>query len=290
VRFGLFGTGHWAEATQGAALAAHPSVELVGVWGRDPAKAAAVAALHGARPYPDIDALLADVDAVAVALPPDIQAPLAVRAAEAGRHLLLDKPLAFSVADADAVVSSVDRAGVASLVFFTSRFVPDIADFLGLAVGQDWYGARITMCGSIFEPDSPYRASRWRMQKGGLWDLGPHALSMVLPVLGPVREVVAMSGRHESTYVLVRHDSGAVSQLELSVALPPEAVRFEYAFSGPSGLVTLPSQSITSVEAFGVAIDELLALVAGGSTAHPCDVRFGRDVVAILAEAEHSVI
>ena len=128
MRFGLLGTGFWAAQTQGAALAAHASAELVGVWGRDPAKAAAVAGPLGAAPYDDVDALIADVDAVAIALPPDVQAGLAARAAQAGRHLLLDKPLALTAAGADAVVDAVDAAGVASMVFFTNRFRPEIED------------------------------------------------------------------------------------------------------------------------------------------------------------------
>ena len=63
MRFGLLGTGHWAVETQGAALVAHASADLVGVWGRDPAKAKSVADRFGATAYPDVDALLADVDA-----------------------------------------------------------------------------------------------------------------------------------------------------------------------------------------------------------------------------------
>src|SRR6185369_10319840 len=120
MRFGLLGTGYWAREVHAAALASHPGVDFVGVWGRDPAKAAAL----GVRAYGDIDALLGDVDAVAIALPPDVQADLALRAARAGKHLLLDKPLALTVAAADAIVAEVDARGLASVIFFTSRFQP----------------------------------------------------------------------------------------------------------------------------------------------------------------------
>jgi predicted dehydrogenase len=133
VRFGLLGTGHWAADTHGATLATHSTAELVAVWGRDPAKAATVAGQLGARAYDDVEALFADVDAVAIALPPDVQAGLAVRAARAGCHLLLDKPLALTVEAADEVVEAVDKAGVASLVFFTNRFRPEIEKFLANA-------------------------------------------------------------------------------------------------------------------------------------------------------------
>ncbi|HEX5566518.1 MAG TPA: Gfo/Idh/MocA family oxidoreductase, partial [Streptomyces sp.] len=122
MRFGLLGTGPWAELAHGPALRDHPGVELAGVWGRRPEAAADLAGRLGCRPYDDVDALIADCDAVAVALPPDIQAPLAVRAAEAGRHLLLDKPVATQVEDARAIAAAVERTAVASVVFFTMRF------------------------------------------------------------------------------------------------------------------------------------------------------------------------
>src|SRR4051794_36362928 len=92
MRIGLLGTGPWAEIAYGPALRDHPEVELAGVWGRRPEAAAAIAETFGGRPYADVDALIDDTEAVAIALPPAVQAPLAERAALAGRHLLLDKP------------------------------------------------------------------------------------------------------------------------------------------------------------------------------------------------------
>lgn len=130
LRFGLFGTGHWAIETHGKALHAHPDAELVGVWGRNPERASALAERYGVPAYADVDALIEQCEAVAVALPPDVQADIAVRAASAGRHLLLDKPLALSVADADRVVAAAEESGVASVVFFTQRFQPNVTAFL----------------------------------------------------------------------------------------------------------------------------------------------------------------
>src|SRR5258705_258539 len=100
MRFGLVGPGYWARETHAAALAAHPDVELVGVWGRSAAKAEELARTHAARAYRDPDQLFDAVDAVAFAVPPAVQAELAVRAAEHGCHLLLDKPVALTSAAA----------------------------------------------------------------------------------------------------------------------------------------------------------------------------------------------
>jgi predicted dehydrogenase len=286
MRFGLFGTGHWARHTHAAALATHPRARLVGVWGRDTAKATSLAAEHGATPYADVDALLADVDAVAVALPPDVQADIAVRAAAAGRHLLLDKPLALTLPAADRIVTAAERSAFASVVFFTSRFNPAMGDFLGRSVDAGWHGARGTLFAAISEPGNPYGASPWRHIHGGLWDIGPHVLSIVLPVLGPVARVAAMDGPAGGIHLLLRHTGGATSSLSLNLDGPPAAKTFDVTFFGEPGIVPVPHRDVTPVQALRAAVDALVEQVDTGRPGHPCDVRFGREVVAVLAAAD----
>jgi predicted dehydrogenase len=289
LRFGVFGTGHWAARTHAAALAVHPDAELVGVWGRDPAKAELVARRYGVRAFDDVDALIDAVDAVAVALPPDVQAGIAVRAADAGRHLLLDKPLASNVADADRVVTAARRTGVASVVFFTSRFHPNVAAFIAAAgAAGGWHGARATMFTSIFQPDSPYGKSTWRRERGGLWDIGPHALSLILPVLGPVARVAALDGPRNTVHLMLGHAEGAASTLSLTLDAAPEATAFEFVFYGENGLDPLPRGQGSAVDAFTLAVDQLVEEVESGTRDHQCDVRFGRDVVAVLAAADEA--
>ena len=214
-----------------AAVAAHPEAELVAVWGRDLKKARAVAAPYGAAAYDDLETALSDVDAVAIAVPPDVQATLAVQAATAGKHLLLEKPLALRVGAADDVVRAAAAGGVASVVFFTSRYVPEVDAFLPEAVAAGFGAARVTMLGSILGDDNPYRDSVWRYEYGGLWDLGPHALSLLLPVLGPIIEVSATAAPHGVTHVIATHVSGSVSTMALSVVSP--SIQHEFVFTGP---------------------------------------------------------
>ena len=95
LRFGLVGTGFWAQITHAPGIVASSGGTLAAVWGRDPVATETLASNHGATPYEDFDAFLADVDAVAFSVPPDVQADLAVRAARAGKHLLLEKPIAL---------------------------------------------------------------------------------------------------------------------------------------------------------------------------------------------------
>ena len=287
LRFGLFGTGHWAAETHAAAIDAHPRAELVGVWGRNPERAAELADRHGVPAFGDVGALLDECDAVAVALPPDIQADLAVRAAIAGRHLLLDKPLALTLADADRVVAAAQQSGVASVVFFTQRYHPNVTGFLAsTAAAGGWQHARATMFASIYQPGSPYGDSQWRIEHGALWDIGPHALSIILPVLGRVTRVAAMNGPSGLVHLLLTHVGGATSALSLTLDAPREAMTRDFVFFGENGTETVPPGDGDAITAFGTAIDQLLEEIDAGTRDHRCDVRFGREVVAILSAAE----
>ncbi|GAA2740395.1 Gfo/Idh/MocA family protein [Kitasatospora cinereorecta] len=288
MRIGLLGTGPWAGWVHAPALAAHPGVDFAGVWGRRPEAAATLAAEHGVTAYGTVEELLADVDAVSIALPPEVQAGYAVRAAEAGRHLLLDKPVAATVADAAAVADAARRAEVASVVFFTLRFGDPHADWLAEQAATDgWFTARADWLGSVFTTDSPYAASAWRRDKGALWDVGPHALSILLPILGDVEQLTAARGPGDTVHLVLRHAAGASSTVTLSLTAPPEAAVDGVAVElrGSAGPARMPGRSEHPTAAFGRAIDALLG-AAGGAGAHPCDVEFGLRVVEVLAAAE----
>ncbi|MCA0146184.1 Gfo/Idh/MocA family protein [Blastococcus sp. LR1] len=282
MRFGVLGTGHWARAVHATALAEHPSADLVGVWGRDLAKAKALGAEFEVPGYGDVDALLADVDAVAIALPPDVQAPLAVRAAEAGKHLLLEKPIALDAAGADRVVDAVRAAGVASVVFFTFRFQEATSTWLTQAGRTRLAGGSGSWLSSL--AGTPFAASPWRQEHGALWDIGPHALSVLVPALGPVVAVQAGAGRGDTVHLVLTHESGAASTVTLSHTVAPMSAGIEFYVHGDAGRLVLLPEVDEPVAAFQVAVDELTAAALTGGT-HPCDVGFGRDVVAVLAAA-----
>lgn len=285
VKFGVLGTGAWATATHAAALARHPEVELVGVWGRDRAKAGHLAERYGTMGIDDPDELFKRADAVAIALPPDIQAPLAARAARAGCHLLLDKPLALDVGAADEVVAAATASGVSSVVFFPDRFAPERAGWIANAAEEgDWDGASVLHLASISE--DAWAASPWRRRWGALWDVAPHALGVLLPVLGPVERAVAGRGRADFTHLLLEHQNGGLSTVTVTLRAAPEAATREVVVWGPHGSTTMPSATTGPLDAMNRAISELLAGIAEGRSDHPCDVRFGRDVVAGLSAAQ----
>ncbi|BAJ26943.1 MULTISPECIES: Gfo/Idh/MocA family oxidoreductase [Kitasatospora] len=292
MRIGLLGTGPWAGFVHAPALAAHPDVTFAGLWGRRPEAAAELAAVHGVPAHPTVDALLADVDAVAIALPPDVQAEYAARAAQAGKHLLLDKPIAATVDAARAVEDAAAASGVASTVFFTTRFGPTQRAWIAeQAAAGGWFTAHCHWIGSVFTTDSPFAASPWRQQKGALWDVGPHALSVLLPVLGDVEQLTAVPGPADTVHLVLRHRGGASSTVTLSLTAPPAASARGAALElrGAAGVTTLPERDTEAVAAFGLMVDALLESVRTG-VPHPCDVRFGRRVVEVLATAEEQLL
>jgi predicted dehydrogenase len=287
LRFGVLGTGYWAQEAHATVLAGHHDAELAGVWGRDPAKVEAMAARFGVDGFTDLDRLLERVDAVAVAVPPDVQAELAPRAAAAGRHRLLDKPLALSLDGAERVVEAVAANRVASLVFFTLRFLPEVAAWTAAAErAGGWHGGGGAWLGTALEPGSPFAGSPWRQRKGALWDLGPHMLALVLPTLGPVERVVAGTGLGDTVHLVLGHAGGASSTLTLSQTVPAAAEGRDFRLYGPKGRTALPPFELAHLVALEEAVGQLVAGVAAGSTSHPCDVRLGRGTVAVLEAAE----
>jgi 1,5-anhydro-D-fructose reductase (1,5-anhydro-D-mannitol-forming) len=132
VRWGIIGLGKIADTEIAPAITASSQGELRGVVSRDPGRAEAFAVRHGAeRALTSLDELLADpgVDAVYIATPNALHAGGVVAAARAGKHVMCDKPLALSVADARRAVASCEQAGVRLGITFQTRFHDNFGRF-----------------------------------------------------------------------------------------------------------------------------------------------------------------
>jgi predicted dehydrogenase len=289
MRLGLVGTGFWAREVHATGVASHPGTELAGVWGRDPAKTAEVADRYSTTAHEDLDDLLDAVDGVVFAVPPDVQAGLAVRAAEAGKHLLLEKPLATGLPAAQQVADAVERNRVASVVFFTERFVPEREAWLDGLRDTGCLGAEVSWLSSLRDPGNPFAGSPWRQDRGALWDVGPHALSVLLPVLGPVGDVVGARGFGDLVSLVLTHDGGQTSTVRLSLTMPPAATRFDVRYYREDGWQVRPESTPDVAAAHRRALTDLVENARDGSTDHRCDARFARDVVAILERTEQTV-
>lgn len=290
MRMGLVGTGPWARLAHGPGLVAAQGVELVGIWGRSLERAEELARQLGVPAYDDYSGLLRDVEAVAFAVPPAVQAEMALQAARAGRHLLLDKPVAVDVAAARMLRDTAESAGVASVVFFTDRFADETRAWIAEVheVGG-WRGGWLRWFGALQEPGNPFGASPWRHEAGALWDLGPHALSTLTATLGPISSLTAVAGPGDEVHLVVRHESGRASSVSLSQFVPPAATGYEATLWGEAGRTTMPSRPEGGFHVqLARAAEELVASAETGEP-HELDLRFGTRVVELLAMAHDQV-
>ncbi len=126
VRCGVWGVGVWGEK-HARVYGAIPEAELVGVHDRSRERAAAVAAQFGGRVFDTPAAMLAECEAVSVATPTVSHLEAAGQALAAGCHVLVEKPMAVTVPEADAMIQAAERAGRTLQVGQVERFNPALA-------------------------------------------------------------------------------------------------------------------------------------------------------------------
>lgn len=126
------------------------------------------------------------IDAVVIATPNDLHAPLALAALDAGKHVLVDKPFALDASEAERILKAAEASARVATVFQNRRFD---ADFLTLrALLQAGTLGAIAECHSHFDRFRPQVRDRWRerdLPGSGVWyDLGPHLLDQMLQLFG----------------------------------------------------------------------------------------------------------
>ncbi|MFL6121479.1 Gfo/Idh/MocA family protein [Actinophytocola sp.] len=282
LRVGLVGAGPWAHRMHAPGIAGHPRTSLAAVWARREAAAAEVAAAHGATPTTDFDEFLGQVDAVAFAVPPAVQAPLAVRAARAGKHLVLEKPVAADVAEAELLVDAVTKAGVASIMVFTFRYATATRKWLDTVHAvDDWVGGEARWFSGTLT-DTKYEGSRWRHDGGALADIGPHVFDLLDGALGTVTSVEhARFTEPGLWHVMLGHDGGRLSTATMSMHTPAQPAVTDFAVHGPAGFLPF-NASGEAPERYPTLLDDFVALVDTRTAEHPLDVRRGLHIQRLL--------
>lgn len=283
LRVGLIGAGPWATTVHAPGIADHPGTRLAAVWARRPEAAAKLAASYGADVASTPEELLGAVDAVAFAVPPEVQAEIATRAAEAGKHLILDKPVAAGVAEAERLVAAVERSGLASLVMLTRRYAPETKEMLAqLHRTGGWTGADAQwLSGALL--DGPYSHSPWRHERGALHDLGPHVFDLLDIALGRITDVTAATASDRGLWRLIfAHEGGATSSVTMSMSLPLQPSVAELTVYGEHGYRRLSSSGTSAQDCYTLLLDDFVAMVHSNTREHPLDVRRGLHLQRII--------
>jgi predicted dehydrogenase len=196
VRTALIGCGKVGQI-HAAALRDLPESHFVGVCDSDGSRAAAFAGRYGARPYTDVGAMLRDTgtQAVLVCTPHPLHAEPVIRAAEAGAHALIEKPLAASLRDCDAMLAAARKAGTKLGVISQRRLFEPVVR-MKAAIDAGKIGRPVLGVFSMFSwRDSAYYRSdpwrgKWASEGGGvLVNQSPHQLDLLQWFMGEIQEV-----------------------------------------------------------------------------------------------------
>ncbi len=284
VRVGLVGAGPWANMVHGPVLANHPDTELVAVWARRPEAAEETAGRNKSKAVATYEALLDEVDAVAFCVPPNVQAEMAIVAAAAGKTLLLEKPIALDLAAAERLVAAVDQAGVRTVLLLSLRYATPVHDFIAESktIGH-LLGGRVAWVSGALREGSPF-ATPWRLENGPLLDLGPHALDLIDGALGPIRGVTASGDRLGWVSLLLQHESGATSTVDLCATAGGGNMSAIEVF-GASGSASLDASKAADASSM-MNVPAALAAAARGEATDAPDVHRGLYLQRILEQAE----
>jgi predicted dehydrogenase len=261
------------------------------------------------RTVSDWRAVLEDpaVDAVSITLPNSMHREVAVAAAEAGKHLWVEKPVGRGLEDTEAVAEAVRRAGVVSGVGFCYRFAPAVQHARALiesgAIGAVTHYRGVFLADYANRPDA---AASWRFRRadagsGALGDLMAHSVDMTHFLVGPIAR---LSGRTatviprrpaqtgEGTHftrgesgelvdvenedwasALIEFSSGVVGSLEASRVIVGPHVRMRFDVHGSEGALGWDFERMNELERFRLGDDAGYTRVAAGPS-HPGFERF----------------
>jgi predicted dehydrogenase len=261
VRIGLIGGGGIADAHIRGYRAFAETVLPTAVADVVPEVARRRAAELGVPAHTDYRQMIAQVrlDAVDICLPHHLHAEAIITAAEAGLHVLCEKPLCLTLSEADSVRAAVEQNDVTLMCAHNQLFLPTVAkavELVGSRTLGRLYEVRVTDCfRNFFDPHTMgWRASALTSGGGELIDSGYHPTYLMLELAGGApAEVVAMLATHRLTFaegedsaqLLVRFDNGVVGQLATSWAFDPPPATERFSVIGEDGTLRASETSLT---------------------------------------------
>ena len=257
-------------------------VDIVGGYSPTPERRREFVASYGLPAVDSLDGLLENprVDAVLILTPPRTHAELAIQAAMAGKHVLLEKPIDVTLTQARMLVDAVEREGRKLGVVFQYRFRPgtivlrkllrdgELGDLLSVSCAVRWWRSAEYYA-------QPGRGMRDRDGGGVLLTQSIHTLDVLLDLVGPVRRVSAQCrtsalrriDTEDIACAAVDYDCGAVGVIDATtVAYPGYPERIELA--GTKGSAVLEAERLT-VHRVGHDALHVEGSTAGGGGADP---------------------
>lgn len=259
VRFGLIGCGRVAPR-HAQSLIQLPETQIVSVADIREDRARRFSAEYGAQAYTDYHDMLArpDIDAVTVCVPSGLHAQVAIDVLQAGKHVLVEKPIALNLADADRMIATAREAGLRLGVVLQNRYNSPVQQVRTLIdqgrLGKLYLGS---VCVRWYRPQSYYEDG-WHgtlsMDGGALMNQSIHHLDALQWFMGPVASVYAYTATLAHTMesedvgvAVVRFRSGALATIEGSTLTWPQNLEGSVAVFGEHGSVKVGGTALSRI-------------------------------------------
>lgn len=274
--FGIIGTGMVA-AVHAAAIQATPGAELVAVMGRDASRTGKFSERFGVPAYTSLEKFLAHpgLDVVNICTPSGQHASIGIQAAQAGKHLMIEKPVEITLEAADRLMAVCQAKGVKLAVISQRRFEPDVQRLRG-TLEEGRFGRLGDAINKWYRSPQYYESGDWRGSYkgdggGALMMQAIHYVDLLQWMMGQVCSVQAVTRTamhaieaEDITLALLTFENGAVGVLQASTAVYPGLLeRLE--ISGLNGTVVLEGGKI-KLWAFQ---DEAATAATAGSATGP---------------------
>lgn len=266
--FGIVGCGA-AAITHARLLKELEGARLLGVADKNTDAAKGFADEYGAKAYESYEAMLSDpdIDVITVATPSYFHKENAIAALEAGKHVVLEKPMALSAADCDEIIKKIDESGKKLTVMAQMRMSDDVMKVKRL-IQDDTFGkislAELTM--KYYRNPDYYANSNWRGTLkydggGALINQGIHGIDLIMYILGDILKVKAFKKTachnieaEDTLTAICEFESGALGTVEASTCAYPGFERI-IKIHGDKGYVTLTENNITELMVNGESVD-----------------------------------
>jgi predicted dehydrogenase len=254
IRAAIVGLGRWGRSLVNAVQGKSDDIEFVAAHTRTRASAEDFCREKGVTLVDSYEQILKDpkVDAVVLATQHSQHEQQVLRAAAAGKHIHVEKPITLDRASADVAVAAARKAGVVLAVGYCRRFHPSIVDIrtrlkdgrLGHVISMV---AQHTTSTGQFIPADNWRATPEEAPGGALTAVGVHSLDHMIEFAGRVRDVRCVTARHipghsdDTTTVMLHFESGVTGLIFCSVAT---ATNFAFTLYGSRGLAEVSKPNL----------------------------------------------
>ena len=263
IRFAIFGCGVIAK-THAKAISEAEGVQLVGCSDINYSVAKGFADTYNISAYSDISALLSseEVDAVSICTPSGTHAELAVKVLSAGKHAMLEKPMALSTIDCDRVIEAAERSGAFISIISQMRTSPDVKRAKKIISSGMLGKIVLAELDMRYWREEEYYRGNWRGTKkmdggGALMNQGIHGVDLLLYLLGPVKKIQSSVRTlfhnievEDTAVATLEFNCGALGTIAASTAAYPGCDR-ELKISGTRGTIELREDRITRLNING---------------------------------------